>query len=149
MKKNLAYCLLPLAHTFTAIGCYILSEWEEKAELEEKVFREFSYNNVFTAVATALFYPFGRRCQQLLSNPYVYKEEEVQSHILNSFTSAGTILAPAAFLFAESAGCLNAHGETVWKSEVRGALVFIQPSKLNIANTTRSQYLQGTGCATR
>lgn len=107
-KKALAYCLLPFSHILTAVGCWFLSEWEEAAGIQDPIFRRSVYNNVIVAFGTTCFYFPAKSCQELLNKSY--DKEQIQSHILNIFTLAGTILLPAAYLFAESAGCLNAHG---------------------------------------
>ncbi|GMH50161.1 hypothetical protein TrVE_jg693 [Triparma verrucosa] len=113
MKKTAAYCLLPLNHILTAIGCWYLGEWEEASGLERPIFKRAALNNSAVAIMTAFFYFPAKKCLQLLNRDDVYSEEARQSHILNIFTLAGTILLPAAYLFAESTGCLNAHG--YWK----------------------------------
>ncbi|GMH82754.1 hypothetical protein TL16_g09369 [Triparma laevis f. inornata] len=101
-KKALAYCLLPFSHILTAVGCWFLSEWEEAAGIQDPIFRRSMYNNIIVAFGTTCFYFPAKSCQELLNKSY--DKEQIQSHILNIFTLAGTILLPAAYLFAESAG---------------------------------------------
>ncbi|GMH75464.1 hypothetical protein TrST_g13080 [Triparma strigata] len=110
MKKKLAYCLLPLNHILTAVGCWYLSVWEEHSDVENPIFGRAAYNNIFIAAVSTFFYYPAQACQELLISEDVHDEDTVPSHILNIFTLASTILLPAAYLYAESAGCLNAHG---------------------------------------
>ncbi|GMH79834.1 hypothetical protein TL16_g08291 [Triparma laevis f. inornata] len=135
-QKNFVYAIIPLNSIMCGIGCMWMEDWENKCAVEaannpdvgkfDSVFADNALYNFCTAGLTIVFWPIVRKCNYLLKHDYA--EREVQKHILNLFTYATTVLAPACFLFAEGTGCTHAHS-------YRGCYALVQ------ANFTVELYL--------
>jgi len=112
MVKNFVYATLPISSALSTLGCFFMYKWEEKTNQATAAynmgrFEAGFYSNLSITFLSIAFFPFVRRSLALLGNRDIYTDKMVSAHLSMLSSQIQAVVAPAMFLFAESAGCVH------------------------------------------